>query len=558
MSSGNDQGPPAANDTGGQNPPPTPPLPETRETTIINWLRRVYVDHSHLANPLAPTIKNFISIVATRQRDGSHYWLGDAELVLALVLLTNSRKRQNDMLIVPPNAASELARVGKRLSGKNDFMTGEFSRECYDAMRKDSIRWVVVPVTDGMGADTIPGGGMHWGLMIIDKQRNDARWLDGNLALKRKHNKKWCIESMLPAGTVAGQILCGYDTVMDLEKGHFTAATLKHVPHDTNDNKYKRDGGSACGPWVFAILKYILERPSLLSNENGLHGAFRLRKKREHQMRMAFDSLETRKCIQETIRGVADANLDEDELPFRMTVRMLKILHSPSTAELLQWFSSLERHSRSSGKGGLSKGPDDDDDDGEDDDRDPDKDPDDEDSDLQAALEKSYNVNNNTAAQGSSSAQDTGFLNTPDGLTMPKDFADSNEVNKLALEQWKKTNDMRLEQYIPWDKKKHANDTSYRAALYVSKGHSFDKESEDRLRNVWANDSYAINQLVKDTFSPQAIRQAMINAYKPTKRIRTDSGSEGRATKTSEMERQAAARTRNIDALCQTPHHDRC
>ena len=84
--------------------------------------------------------------------------------------------------------------------------------------------------------------GLHWGLMIIDKQRDDARWLDGALTL-RTRNKKTRIHHMFGARWVAGKVLCGYDKVMGRERGLFTATTLKHVTHDRHYNRFKGDRG---------------------------------------------------------------------------------------------------------------------------------------------------------------------------------------------------------------------------------------------------------------------------------------------------------------------------
>ncbi|CAG5143942.1 uncharacterized protein ALTATR162_LOCUS1451 [Alternaria atra] len=457
MSKHNDQGAPAAGDTFGNMPPPAPPPPETREETINKWLRSRYIEHSHLGDPLVLSIEDFIDIVATSSTHPGKSWLEDNALGLAAALMTTSR---TDILVVPSNAATKLASVGLCISDKNDFKTDVLSCQCYDAMKQESIRWVIVPVTNGMASpeeaarvkaaraeaakakksrkagqgdysetgdqsmlDIIPGGGTHWGLMIIDKQRNDARWLDGHLTLGQKSNGKWCIKEILPPAWTAGKILCGYDKVMDLKRGQFTAVTLKHVPHDTHDNSYKGDKNSACGPWVIAMLEYLLKNPKFLTN--GLHGAFRPRDKKYHHQRMAFNSLETRKRMQEIIRSVADENLGEDELPYKMTVRILKILDCLGTVDLLNGvlhFRYKKPPPRSGGDGGPTKGPDG----GDDDEDDNDDEDDDNNAALQAILEQTFRVNKDASAQGFNDTSETGNQTVPDDLTMSSE--DSNKA----------------------------------------------------------------------------------------------------------------------------------
>jgi hypothetical protein len=168
--------------------------------------------------------------------------------------------------------------------------------------------------------------GMHWGVMIIDKARNEARWLDGALNLTRK-NGKVCIQApMLRAGWVAGKVLCGYDRVMQLPRGQFTATTLKHTPHEYRDNSFRGDAGCACGPWVIAMIQYILDNAGFLTAEHGLKGTFASNRKRGHVIDMAFDSLRTRTATQEMVKAEYEKEVPSDALPCRLTLRILKII----------------------------------------------------------------------------------------------------------------------------------------------------------------------------------------------------------------------------------------
>ncbi|KAI4690449.1 hypothetical protein J4E81_007603 [Alternaria sp. BMP 2799] len=377
---------------------------------IKKWIDQIYLDYLHLGNSIAVTMENFVNIVATARTDPHHSWLEGHQLELAMALLTLVQKKRTDILFVPTSAGSLLARVGLCIDDKDRFKQHDLSKPMYEAMQQEEYRWIVVPVTDGMAdertakriirwrakaakakeqgetgeeeqvarrqevskeaevlvtnkegdpngntevqqesePEMTPSGGTHWGFMVIDKERNDARWLDGHLNVKQKRNKHWYIHNMHkphPAW-VAGKILCGYDKVMELERGAFTAATLKHVPHDTKNNSYRGDEGSACGPWVYAMLKYILDNPRFLSDAGGLYSAFSSRYRRRHPQQMAFNSLQTRRDMQEIIRKEADKNLGENVLPYKMTVRVVQILGLPSTGQLCDAVASLNPNRR--------------------------------------------------------------------------------------------------------------------------------------------------------------------------------------------------------------------
>ncbi|KAI4647544.1 uncharacterized protein J4E78_008859 [Alternaria triticimaculans] len=351
-------------------------------------------------------MEDFVNIVATAKTDRHHSWLEGHQLELAMALLTLVQKKRTDILFVPTNAGIILARIGLCVDDKDRFKKDALS--IYEAMQQEEYRWIVIPVTDGMAdertakrimrwraktakakdqgetgeeeqvrqevskeaevlvtnkegdpngntevqqesePEMTSSGGTHWGFMVIDKERNDARWLDGHLNVKQKRNKHWYIHNMHkphPAW-VAGKILCGYDKVMELERGAFTAATLKHVPHDTKDNSYRGDEGSACGPWVYAMLKYILDNPRFLTDAGGLCSAFSSRYRRKHPQKMAFNSLQTRRDMQEIIRKEADKDLGENVLPYKMSVRVVQILSLPSTGQLCDAVASLNPNRR--------------------------------------------------------------------------------------------------------------------------------------------------------------------------------------------------------------------
>ncbi|KAH6857245.1 hypothetical protein BKA58DRAFT_473300 [Alternaria rosae] len=434
MSTDGEQGPLASNDNGEGAPAPAvpaapvAPVRETNEYVISRWMDRIYLDYPHLGNSLAVTMREFVNILATRNTDADNSWLWDNQLDLATVLLALVEKKRRDILIMPAGAATILAGVGLCLTNKEKFKTLDRSMESYNTMTRKDVRWIVIPVTNGMASpqevervkaaraeareakrnkqaveqerrvteEPIPGqyasvidgeggdarnkeeeeeeeemqsrSGTHWGFMVIDKERNDARWLDGHVDVRKKANKHWYIHKMVRQGPawVAGKILCGYDKVMDLERGGFTAATLKHVPHDTKNNSYGGDEHSACGPWVYSMLKYILDNEKFLTDPGGLYSAFSSRYRRRHSQKMAFNSLQTRRDMQEIICKEADKRLGADDLPYKMSARIVQILGLPSTGQLCDAVASLNPSRRASpgpdGSRSSRKGPDNDDD----------------------------------------------------------------------------------------------------------------------------------------------------------------------------------------------------
>lgn len=424
MSTDGEQGPLPSNDNGEGAPAPAvpaapvAPVPETNEYVISRWMDRIYLDYPHLGNSLAVTMREFVNILATSNTDADNSWLWDNQLDLATVLLALVEKKRRDILIMPAGAATILAGVGLCLTNKEKFKTLDRSMESYNTMTRKDVRWIVIPVTNGMAspqevervkaaraeveeakrnkravekeqrvteepmlgqcASVIDGeggdarskeeeeeeeemqsrSGTHWGFMVIDKQRNDTRWLDGHVDVRQKANKHWYIHKMVRQGPawVAGKILCGYDKVMDLERGGFTAATLKHVPHDTRDNSYKGDVDSACGPWAYATLKYILDNKKFLTDPGGLYSAFSSRYRRRHPNRMAFNSLQTRSDMQEIIRREADKTLGANDLPYKMSARVVQILGLPSTGHLCSAVASLDPNRRAPPRPGGNRG----------------------------------------------------------------------------------------------------------------------------------------------------------------------------------------------------------
>jgi hypothetical protein len=297
-----------------------PPLILTQNEILDEWLNTYYLRHEYHGNELSIQVKDFVTIPFQFGARGTRNWLEDDQLVVPLALAAEDQKRA-DILVVPPFPAQALARVGLGQSSREMFM--ETHSELYLQMMSDAVRWIVVPCTDAMFGDrvltestknptieTIQRGGKrtktrrigqaHWGFMIVDMTESRASWLDGHLTIRLRRDG-YHIRHMYRAGWTAGKMLCGIDTVMERERGQFAATTLMHVPHDSHNNLFGVDRGSACAPWVFAMFRYILDHPDVLTEANGLNGAFAVARKAEHITNMAFHSQQTRLAMQRII-----------------------------------------------------------------------------------------------------------------------------------------------------------------------------------------------------------------------------------------------------------------
>lgn len=113
---------------------------------------------------------------------------------------------------------------------------------------------------------------------------------------------------------------------MERTKGRFSASTLKHVPHDQDDNDFPDDQGCSCGPWVFAMYRYIFANPHFLTRANGLKGAFARSQLARHRRQLGFNSRENRIAMQDLIQAAAQESLSTNLLPFGVDVPILMIL----------------------------------------------------------------------------------------------------------------------------------------------------------------------------------------------------------------------------------------
>ncbi|KAF2824407.1 hypothetical protein CC86DRAFT_420965 [Ophiobolus disseminans] len=415
------------------------------------------------------------------------------------------------------------------------------------------------------------GYGIHWGLLVIDKEKEVARWLDGLVGLrtKEKNGKRvTSISHMFAAGTAAGKVLCGYDKILGRERGKFTAGTLKQIPHQRSDNTFRTGDAGACGPHMFACLKHIYANPRALED---LYDHFKNKRAAGDFRRgggSAFHSKNIRQEIQDMIHRERERNKTEKDMSLALNPQIMQILGLDFTRQ--QLIDALARFNRMTGNetrdsdddldgnGGGYGGGDDRDDESNDN-------PDDQGMfgdppiPMRDILEK---INHNKAHyQGLTkeerfraawaevfsvqhvllSKQDANKAElekqrleqrTKDGLAppertvypfiqfpkqiarLPRDFADDEEVDGEQLKEWQAVNSLSMAKF---GLGKKSTDLSVRAALQSLSGVSFINERPDRLLNIWLNDPEVFSaedrEAIKELKSDGIVTRRMDERY---------------------------------------------
>ncbi|KAF2125123.1 hypothetical protein P153DRAFT_360728 [Dothidotthia symphoricarpi CBS 119687] len=373
---------------------PSSPIP-TGQTTdqtpdqkvVEDWLEnKLYTEYATI-EPKAYSRKlyalrmgQFLDILRTA---GPKSWLYEDAINMSLALLTNIPSRR-DCFFLPSFDAQMLCQLGLGVVGI-DGLYPEIGQSLRDADK----RWIIIPCNDGMLGNLfdIPvgedgkiwemgkqrpakedpqhlgkqrptkedpkkqnavrrplGEGEHWGLMIIDKREETARWLDSAVSLKEqiKNGKKvTSISEMFNAGRAAGKVLRGYDKLLGRKPGQFTVSTIKWSAHQTYDNTTVGDRG-ACGPWMYACLKHIYETPGALDDVNAhfkrgsrVSGVFGRGGK-------GFNSKRTREDIVKQIRLKQEEKEKREELGLGLKPEIIKILGLG--VSLPDLFAAVKRH----------------------------------------------------------------------------------------------------------------------------------------------------------------------------------------------------------------------
>lgn len=291
--------------------------PKSKQT-IESWKKASYFDWTY--GGLEGDISNhdFLHYVTTAvDEESNNSWFNDDQIDVALTLLIKESALHASVFLVPTLYGQVLCSIGSNRQSLEAL--ADYPTALLEGLTNPEKRWIIAPCSDGMltthenlqeretarqaaqtGASGYLGEGTHWGLLVVDKWRSDARYIDGLLELRRRRRGGHKIKSMLPTGRVAGKILCAIEAILDSTPGdQFATSTLKYVPHQSENNSYSGDEGSGCGPYVYAMLEYTLKHGTQMLED--LLGTFSEGKRRQHVTGLNFNSWKTRRDIRDRV-----------------------------------------------------------------------------------------------------------------------------------------------------------------------------------------------------------------------------------------------------------------
>jgi hypothetical protein len=365
--------------------------PENRE----QWLASTYLGGENMTNL---TVRDYL-----KTREASHpsdsFWQ-DPHIDWMLEFLRRRYKDHEDVLVANAIDGSQLY-AAAMVPGFLDARETDAFLQTWEPLRaKLDIRdIVIIPVNDGYGiyeakpeAATeglaekdkpqnkkgyVPpaGAGAHWSFIIVDRRDREqplARYADGMVRAveSRKSPSGWKISGININGRVAGKVMCGFDKLLDLNKGGFDARTLKFVPHLRTNNRYPGDYGS-CGPHVYALVDHLLRNKERLIHA-GLDASFNTNASnlRARARELNFNSYHTRTKLADELK---EERRRQEALQPELSVDNLtpELLRSILTIDKLVAFVDEPRtqpappqHSKKQSKG--KGGDNDDDNDGDD------------------------------------------------------------------------------------------------------------------------------------------------------------------------------------------------
>ncbi|ENI02227.1 hypothetical protein COCC4DRAFT_202118 [Bipolaris maydis ATCC 48331] len=323
------------------------PTTQTDTDHIRTWLKEPLLEFSYNDFDRQIQVREYLNITTTNPDDPAH-WLESSSIDTVLALLTLKYHR-SDVYILPMYHGGMLYDIG----GHDAEYVFDEDQDCdpLKPVRDRKHRWIIVPVNeqtlqkeesmelswamgqaqdrngskgnDAASKDMASGG--HCGLLVIDKRKKTARWIDGKLTLSPSRNKpgRMKINHMFVLGAVAATMVRGVERVLGLEHGSFHAKTVKYVPNQSEHNSFKRDGGASCGPYIIAFLEYVLSTKGRLADFDNV---FKVGNWKRNCEGMAFDSLKTRVHMQEIIQNKSEKLQGEEEPPLKLSKEVYGIL----------------------------------------------------------------------------------------------------------------------------------------------------------------------------------------------------------------------------------------
>ncbi|EUC48597.1 hypothetical protein COCMIDRAFT_23573 [Bipolaris oryzae ATCC 44560] len=319
---------------------------------IRDWLKEPLLEFNYNNFDRQIAVHEYLNITTTNPDDPAR-WLESSSIDTVLALLTLKYYR-NDVYVLPMSHGGLLYDIGGQDA---EYVFDEDDDEDNDEdplkpVRDRMHRWIIISVSeqtlqkeefldlsramgqaqdkngsrgnDAASKDMMASGG-HCGLLIIDKRKKTARWVEGNLTLAPSKNKpgRMKINHMLVPGAMAATMVRGVERVLGLEHGAFHTKTIKYVPNQSEHNAFKGDGGASCGPYLIAFMEYVLSNEGRLADFDTV---FKVESWKRNCEGMAFDSLKTRVGMQEIIQKKSEKLRKEEEMPLKMSKEVYGIL----------------------------------------------------------------------------------------------------------------------------------------------------------------------------------------------------------------------------------------
>ncbi|KAF2242392.1 hypothetical protein BU26DRAFT_584649 [Trematosphaeria pertusa] len=166
--------------------------------------------------------------------------------------------------------------------------------------------------------------GFHWSFIVIDMRdasKRTARYFDGQVSVDK--GKICGYEKNAP---IAGRMLCGFDDMLQLEKGKFHARTLKWIPDQRRggNGRFHGDGGP-CGAYLFAFIDHLLENVAE-TFRGGLEEYFRASRRAQRRRELDFRPFRSRRKVRNELfneRKLQEAR-GKWENAFNLTPKILK------------------------------------------------------------------------------------------------------------------------------------------------------------------------------------------------------------------------------------------
>jgi hypothetical protein len=299
---------------------------------VDTWKNSQFLSAEDANGHIPINVEDFLNYVRHDSEDTNVSFFSNNMVDWSLNLLRERPKikASSKIAIVSTYFASRLYRMGVGLDADGEFvgLKGESEYPFYDGHEESSMymfrgkavtpsdfqtlqelnpiplaeltgkQYVLIPVNNGYTSVAQMGSaGAHWSFIVVDTFRKVARYIDSLAIPQMGKRKKYTITNIQINGAVAGNVLCGLDIFMKYRKGGFTTSTIKWLPHqDTEGENFGHPDHGACGPYVYALMKYILTNQELLVK--GLRESFTSAKKREYSQEIRFNSKTSRNEIQ--------------------------------------------------------------------------------------------------------------------------------------------------------------------------------------------------------------------------------------------------------------------